>query len=141
MHSDRPTAVREVLTGARRIAVVGASPDPRRPSHGVVRRLVAAGYDVTPVNPNATDVLGLIAVPSLAAVEGPIDIVDVFRAAEHAPAIARAAVEAGAAALWLQQGVRSDEARAIATAAGLEYVEDACLAVEVERSGATPRSA
>jgi uncharacterized protein len=103
-----------------------------------MRRLVSGGYDVVPVNPRCEAVLGLPTVPSLAAVDGPVDLVDVFRRAEHAPAIAAEAVEVGARALWLQQGVVSPEARRIAEEAGMAYVEDACLAVEVAIAGAGP---
>jgi uncharacterized protein len=136
--ASRSQTIADILADTTRIAVVGASPDPGRPSHGVLRRLVAAGYDVVPVNPRCDAVLGLPTVPSLTAVEGPVDLVDVFRRAEHAPAIAQEAVAIGAPALWLQQGVRSPEARRIAAEAGLAYVEDACLAVEVAMVGAGP---
>jgi uncharacterized protein len=134
----RAETIAAVLDAATRIAVVGASPNPGRPSHGVMRRLLSAGYELVPVNPRCEEVLGMRTVPSLADLTGPVDLVDVFRRAEHAPAIAEAAVEVGAKALWLQQGVVSEEARRIAEAAGLAYVEDACLAVEVAISGAGP---
>lgn len=134
MPTDQRAVIRSVLAEARRIAVIGASDDPGRPSHGVVRRLLDVGYAIVPVNPNAARIHGLDVHPSLADVSGPIDVVDVFRAPEHAPDAARQAVAAGAKALWLQQGVRSDEARSIAEDAGLLYVEDACLASEVARA-------
>jgi uncharacterized protein len=134
----RADTIAAVLADTTRIAVVGASPNPSRPSHGVLRRLVSVGYDVVPVNPRCEAVLGLPTVPSLAAVDGPVDLVDVFRRAEHAPAIAEQAVEVGAKALWLQQGIVSTEARRIVEEAGLAYVEDACLAVEVAIAGARP---
>ncbi|MEX1162391.1 MAG: CoA-binding protein [Nitriliruptor sp.] len=135
MRADQRAVIRSVLSESRRIAVVGASQDPGRPSHGVIRRLLDMGYAIVPVNPNASRIHGLDVHPSLEDVGGPVDIVDVFRRSEHAPEVATAAVAAGAKALWLQQGVRSDEARAIAEDAGLLYVEDACLAVEAERAG------
>jgi uncharacterized protein len=134
---SRAGAIEAILADTKRIAVVGASPRPERPSHGVLRRLLAAGYDVVPVNPRCDEVLGLPTAASLDEVDD-VDLVDVFRRAEHAPAIARQAAEVGARALWLQQGVRSDDARRIAEAAGLRYVEDACLAVEVALAGAGP---
>lgn len=130
----QPSEIDVVIEDARRIAVVGASPDPTRPSNGVMRVLLEAGFDVVPVNPNAEQVCGIDAVDRLAEVSGPIDIVDVFRRSEHAPGIAREAVAAGARALWLQVGVRSDEAQRIATDGGLRYVEDACLGVAVDRA-------
>lgn len=137
--SRRPAdPIAEVLASTARVAVVGLSADPNRPSNEVARALLAAGYEVVPVNPNLDTVLGQRAYGSLAEVPGPIDLVDVFRAVEHAPQVAREAAAVGAAALWLQLGLRSEEARATAEQAGLRYVEDACLAVEVRRHGATP---
>jgi uncharacterized protein len=123
--------ITRVLGYARRIAVVGLSPKPERPSNGVARRLLDHGYDIVPVNPNAREVLGLRAYPALADVPGDIDVVDVFRREEHLPGVAREAVEVGARALWLQLGLRSAEARKIAEEAGLDVVEDRCLGVEV----------
>lgn len=131
----------ELLATVRRIAVVGASPRPDRPSHGVLVRLAERGYDVVPVHPTAPDVAGIPAVASLAELaagverDGPIDLVDVFRRPEHADEVAEEAVVLGAGGLWLQLGIRSDAARVRATAAGLAYVEDRCLAVEVEARG------
>jgi uncharacterized protein len=132
--ADQRDVIRSILSETRRIAVVGASEDPARPSHGVVKRLLDLGYAVTPVNPNATRIHGIDAHPSLVDVGGPIDLLDVFRRAEHAPDVVRQAIDAGVPAVWLQQGVRSEEARALADEAGLLYVEDACLAVEAERT-------
>jgi len=122
-----------LLAAVRRIAVVGASPRPDRPSHQVLLTLIDRGYDVVPVRPATDEVAGIPAVADLRDIEGPIDLVDVFRRAEDTPAVAEAAAAIGAGALWLQLGIRSHEARTIATGAGLAYVEDACLAVEVER--------
>ena len=120
----------QILRDSRTIALVGASPNPARPSHGVMRYLLAAGYRVLPVRPlDCDEVLGVPCVSSLAEVDEAIDLVDVFRRPEHCPQHAREAVAAGAKALWLQLGIRSPEAREIATAAGLDYVEDACTAV------------
>ncbi len=120
----------EILREARTIAMVGASPKPDRPSHGVMRYLLAQGYDVIPVRPAGCDeVLGVPCVRTLAEIDRPIDIVDVFRRAEFTPEVARETVAVGAGALWLQLGVVSAESRRIAEEAGLEYVEDACTAV------------
>ncbi len=120
-----------LLETARTIAVVGASSDPARPSHGVFLRLLRAGYRVIPVNPSETEVLGQRAVARLDQIEGPIDIVDVFRRAEATPEVARAAVAVGAKALWLQSGIRNEETAAIATAGGLLMIMDRCLGVDV----------
>ena len=119
----------QILVDARTIALVGASPKPHRPSHGVMRYLLAAGYDVVPVRPRVREILGRRCVPSLADLDGPVDLVDVFRRSEFCGEIAREAVASGAGALWLQLGIVSAEARAIAEAAGMDYVEDECTAV------------
>jgi predicted CoA-binding protein len=123
----------EILSEAHTIALVGASPKPWRPSHTVMRYLLENGYRVLPVRPHVKEVLGVSCVGSLAEVEGPIDIVDVFRRAEFCPPIAEEAVAVGAGALWVQLGIVSPEARAIAGRAGLDYVENECTAI-VHRS-------
>lgn len=120
--------LRELLTSASTIAMVGASSDPTRPSHGVMKFLLDRGFHVVPVSPNETEVLGQRAYPSLAAVPEPIDIVDVFRRAEHTPGIADEAVKAGAKVLWLQQGISNEDAAARAKAGGLTVVMDRCIA-------------
>ncbi|MFI5255308.1 MAG: CoA-binding protein [Candidatus Limnocylindrales bacterium] len=125
-----------LLGRARRIAIVGASPDPGRPSHGVMRYLQHQGYECVPVNPNARDVLGIGAFATLeaaVAAGGPFDIVDVFRRSEHAPDMARSAVATGCRALWLQLGVVSWEAARIAHEAGLPVVMDRCTAIDHRR--------
>lgn len=114
----------QILREARTIAVVGASPRPERPSHGVARYLERAGYRVFRVNPFCEDYW-----PSLASLEEPVDLVDVFRRAEFCADVAREAAAVGAPALWLQLGVRSAEARQVAIASGMDYVEDACTAI------------
>jgi uncharacterized protein len=119
----------EILAETRTIALVGASPRPERPSNGVMRYLLAEGYRVIPVRPQRREVLGIPCVDSLAEVDEPIDLVDVFRRAEFCPDVAEQAAAAGARALWLQLGIVSPEARAIAERAGMEYVENACTAV------------
>jgi predicted CoA-binding protein len=120
----------EILGEAKTIAVVGASPKPWRASHDVMRYLLEAGYDVVPVRPRDCDeVLGIPCVATLAEVDRPIDLVDVFRRSEDTPPVARDAVAAGAKALWLQMGIASEEARRIATDGGLDYVENACTKV------------
>jgi hypothetical protein len=129
--------IRDLLASRPRIAMIGASPDPSRPSNGVLRDLVGLGFDVVPVNPAVTVIEGLTCYPTLtAAVEatGPIDIADVFRRADACPAHAREAVAAGARCLWLQLGIASREAGEIAEAAGLAVVMDRCLAVEAVRA-------
>ena len=119
----------EILREAKTIAMVGASPDPARPSHGVMRYLMAQGYRVLPVHPSAEQVLGEPAYSSLAEIDEPIDLVDVFRREDAAAEHAREAVAAGATAFWLQLHLHSPEARSICEAAGLDYVEDECTAI------------
>jgi predicted CoA-binding protein len=125
----------ELLRTSRRIAVVGASSNPVRPSYGVFGAMVAAGYECIPVNPNETVVLGVAAVANLAeaAASGPIDIVDVFRRPELTEEIAREAVAIGARALWLQLGVVNWESARIAAEGGLAVVMDRCTAIEIRR--------
>ena len=94
-----------------------------------MRYLLERGYDAIPVRPDGDDVLGVPCARSLAEIDRPIDLVDVFRRAEFTPEVAQAAADAGAGALWLQLGIVSAESREIATAAGLDYVEDLCTAV------------
>jgi len=119
----------QLLRDAKTIAIVGASPGPDKPSHGVMSYLLRAGYFVVPVRVDGCEsVHGVPCVSSLHEIDRPIDIVDVFRRPEHCPAHAREAVEVGARSLWLQLGIRSAEARGIAHEAGRPYVEDACTA-------------
>src|SRR4051812_15281653 len=108
--------LKQILTHARTIAMVGASSNPERAAYGIMQRLQNVGYRVIPVNPRETEVLGEKAYASLAEVPVPIDIVDVFRRAEDTPAVADEAVQAGAKTLWLQQGIASEEAARRATA-------------------------
>jgi predicted CoA-binding protein len=124
-----------LLTNANTIAMVGASSDSSRPSHGVMQRLLKAGYRVIPVNPGESEVLGQKAYASLRDVPGQVDIVDVFRRPEHTPELADQAVQIAAKALWLQQGVINEDAAARASAAGLMVVMDRCIAVEVSMLG------
>jgi uncharacterized protein len=126
----------DLLASARRICVVGASPDPMRASHGVMRYLIHHGYECVPVNPNAREVLGLPSYRSIeeaAAETGPFDIVDVFRRSEHTPGAARSAVAVGARAIWLQLGVVNWQAAQIAHDGGLTVVMDRCTAMDHRR--------
>src|SRR5436309_10465376 len=133
--------LREVLTGARVIAVVGASPRPHRPSHGVMRYLQRHGYRAIPVNPFACGpagggaILGERCYGSLAEIQEPIDIVDIFRRSEAAGAVVDQAIAAGAKIVWMQLGVRDDAAAARAEAHGLKVVMDRCPAIEMPRLG------
>lgn len=129
-------AIRDLLLSRPRIAMVGASNNPDRPSSGVFRALRRAGYDVVPIHPVETEVDGVTCYPSVGvavAATGPVDIVDVFRQAEACPAHAREAVAVGARCLWLQLGIVNREAGRIAIAGGLSVVMDRCTIVEHNR--------
>lgn len=126
----------DLLARARRVAMVGASPNHARPSHGVMAYLLGQGYAVVPINPHADEVLGERAFATLedaVAAGGPFDIVDVFRRPEHTPEIARSAVATGSGALWLQLGVVNWDAAEIAHSGGLPVVMDRCTAIEHRR--------
>jgi len=118
-----------VLAGAKTIAVVGASRDPRKAGGSVPEGLQRRGFRIIPINPFADELFGERVYRTLADVPEKIDLVDVFRPAADAPEIARQAVAIGAKALWLQEDIRSEEARRIAEEAGLDYIEDECTAV------------
>jgi predicted CoA-binding protein len=127
--------IRQLLLDTKVIAVVGLSANPDRPSNQVAWYLHHQGYRLFGVNPECSEpeVFGVPMLPSLDQVPEPIDVVDVFRRPEHTPGVAREAVAAGARALWLQLGIANPEARAVATDAGLTYVEDRCLKVDHAR--------
>jgi predicted CoA-binding protein len=130
--------IRELLATSRRIAVIGASDRPGRPSYDVFRHLVSVGYDCVPVNPKVRDVTGIAAFPTLTdaiAATGPFDIIDVFRRPELCADHAREAAAGGAACLWLQLGIVDWEAARIAHDGGLNVVMDRCLSVEWRRLG------
>ena len=120
---------KEILEASTVIAVVGASRDPNKAGGSVPFGLQRRGFRIIPINPYADTLFGERVYRSLLEVPDKIDLVDVFRPAGDAPEIARQAVAVGAKALWLQEDIRSAEARRIAESAGLEYVEDECTAV------------
>ncbi len=127
--------VERILRTYDTITVVGASSDPTKAAHSVPAHMQSHGWRLVPVNPRAEAILGEQAFPTLADVPGGVGLVDVFRPAAVAPEVARQAAAAGASALWLQLGIASEEARAIAEEAGLLYVEDRCLLIEQRRLG------
>ncbi len=121
--------IARLLRESRTIAVVGCSPKPERTSHQIAAFLIEQGYEVFPVHPKAEEILGRKVYPSLSDIPEPVDIVDVFRKPEATPPIAEQAVQIGAKALWLQQGIVNEDAWRIATEAGLMCIMDRCIAV------------
>jgi predicted CoA-binding protein len=128
-----PAAVAHLLRSARRVAVVGLSPRPDRPSHRVAAYLQRAGYVIVPVNPVGGLILGEPAYPDLmtaSSLAGPLDIVDIFRRAEHVPALLDGLLAIRPSLVWMQVGVRDDEVAQQLEREGIPVVMDRCLAVE-----------
>jgi predicted CoA-binding protein len=136
-----PAVAARILNEFRVWAVVGASPDPTRPSHGVTRSLMRFGYEVIPIYPRATTIHGLETVPDLRTAaaqrpaDSPIEVVDIFRASHRAGEHVDEAIEIGAKAVWLQLGVWDEAAAQRADAAGLLVVMDRCPAIDWPRLG------
>jgi predicted CoA-binding protein len=138
MRLDPPSdaTIREILCTRRRIALVGASAKPWRDSHHVMAFLLRQGHDVTPVNPHLAGqtIHDRAVVPDLSAA-APLDMVDVFRASQHAGGVVDDAIRLGARMVWLQLGVIDQDAAARARAAGLIVVMDRCPVIEARRLG------
>ncbi len=132
-HYQDSRTIREILQGARTIAIVGLSSNVLRASHFVGFYLQRHGYRIVPVNPREREVLGEKSYASLTEIPFPVDVVDVFRAPDAVPGIAREAAQVGAKALWLQYNVISPEGAATAEQAGLKVVMDRCMKVEHAR--------
>ncbi len=126
--------IRSILTRYRHIAVVGISEKPDRPSNAVARYLIRAGYSLYPVNPSISEVLGLECWPSLSAIpeekRGLVEIVDIFRKPEDVPSVVEEAISIGAKVVWMQLGISNEAAADMALKAGLEVVQNRCIAVE-----------
>ncbi len=123
----------QILRKYKRIAMVGLSANPFRPSHFVAMYLLAEGYTVIPVNPREKEILGQVCYPSLTAIPGGAEVVDIFREPSAVPAIVDEAIAIGAKVVWMQLGVINEEAAAKATAAGLQVVMDRCMKIEHAR--------
>jgi len=123
----------DILTQYKTIAVVGLSSNPARPSYRVTEYMQSSGYQIIPVNPNETDVLGEPSYASLEEVPQKLEIVDIFRRAEEVPPVVDAAIGAGAKVIWMQQGIANEPAAEKARAAGLTVIMDACILVEHKR--------
>ncbi len=128
--------VRNILRSCRTVAVVGLSPKPHRTSYDVARYMQKQGWRIIPINPNATEIMGEKAYPSLleAARHERIELVNVFRNSEDVPPVAAEAIAIGAQALWLQLGIANAAAANAAQTAGLRVVQNKCLMVEHARS-------
>ena len=131
--NPNPAEIKRIIADSRTIAVVGLSSNPSRPSYRVGRYLQKQGYVIIPVNPRETEVLGEHAYPDIVSITGSIDIVQVFRKSEDAPAIVAEAIAKGAACVWLQEGVVSPEASRLARQASIPIVMDRCLKREHQR--------
>jgi uncharacterized protein len=136
------TALRERLLGiyatTKTIAVVGASADPTKAAHVIPRYLQSQGYRILPVNPRGGELFGERVFRSLAEIDVPVDVVDVFRPAEEAPELARQAIAIGAKVLWLQVGIESDEAQRLAEAGRLTVVMNRCMGATHAQLGLGP---
>jgi predicted CoA-binding protein len=126
--TDDPEAIRRVLLGSKTIAVVGCSNKTDRDSYQIAQALIHRGYDVIPVNPGATEILGRKCYPDVKSIPRKVDIVDVFRAPEHIPQVADDAIAAEVECLWLQSGIIHDAAAKKASDAGLYVIQDRCIA-------------
>ena len=125
------SVLRDILTKHKRIAVVGMSKNPEKEAHTVPKYLLQHGYDIIPVNPTATEILGLPAYPNLKSIPRDYDVVDLFRPSPDVPPFVDEAIEDGRAkVIWMQLGIRNDEAARKAEAAGLTVVQSRCLRTE-----------
>ncbi|OBZ16750.1 CoA-binding protein [Bacillus sp. FJAT-26390] len=144
MAFENPTRVqiKGILEKSTTVAVVGLSDNPERVSYMVSEAMQAKGYTIIPVNPNADTILGQKSYASLKDIPVPVDIVNVFRRSEYTPPVAEEAVAIGAKTFWLQLGIASEEAAAIAAAGGLEVIMDRCIKVEdsILLPGGKPKS-
>lgn len=122
-----PAAIKALLQRVRSIAVVGLSPQPNRPSHNVARHLQQFGFRIVPVRPMAAEVLGEKAYACLTELPFQVDLVNVFRAAEHVPRIVEECIQIGCQAIWIQQGIVNQAAAQRAQQAGLDVVMDRCI--------------
>jgi predicted CoA-binding protein len=135
VHRNDPDVIKRLLTTPGRWAVVGLSTNTSRAAFGVARYLQSHGHEIVPVHPRAETVHGVVGVRTLAEVDGPVDVVDVFVNSTLAGAVVDQAIAVGARAVWLQLGVVDEDAAARARVAGLDVVMDTCPAIEGPRLG------
>ena len=130
---------RQILEEASTIAVVGASRDVFKTAHSVPAQMQRHGWRIIPVNPHADEIFGERVYRSLAEIPEPVDLVNVFRPSAHATGVVREAIAVGAPAVWLQLDIVSAQGQRLAAAAGIDYVEDTCIAVVRALAGLTHR--
>jgi len=131
MNSDK--VMKEILLSARTVASVGLSSNPEKESYAIVSYLKEQGYQILPVNPTATEILGQKAYPDLESIPGKVDVVQVFRKSEDVPPVVESAIRIGAKVVWMQVGIVNEAAAARARAQGLQVVMDACMRVTHRR--------
>ncbi|MCY8980865.1 CoA-binding protein [Bacillus halotolerans] len=129
MQNPSKAEIKEILDGSKRIAVVGLSDRPDRTSYMVSKAMQDAGYEIIPVNPTIKEALGVIAVSSLKEIDGPIDIVNVFRRSEQLPDVAKEFLETDAPVFWAQQGLVNEEAYQMLKEDGRTVIMDLCIKV------------
>lgn len=122
--------LRKILRNAHTIASVGCSKDEDKPAHYVPAYLLEHGYEVIPVNPTATEILGQKCYPDLPSIGRAVDVVQIFRPSEDVPPIVQQAIQIGAKVIWMQQGIVNQDAARAASDAGLEVIMDHCMRVE-----------
>jgi predicted CoA-binding protein len=133
MSDDEDEEIKEVLTKYKVVAVVGASRDPRKDAHTVPKYLKEKGFRVVPVNPFADEILGEKAYKSLKDIPFPIDIVDIFRPSDQVGPVVEEALETEAKVIWMQLGIRDEEAARRGRQAGKKVIQDRCMRMELER--------
>lgn len=133
MAANEDELIREILSKYRTIAVVGMSRDPSKDAHTVPKYMIDRGYNIIPVNPFADEILGKKVYKSLTDVPVPIDIVDVFRPSDQVGPVVDEALKTSAKVIWMQLGIRNEEAASMAREAGLTVIQDRCLRIEARR--------
>lgn len=128
-----PSELRQILSSAKNIAVVGLSPDESKPSNEVAKFLIESGFNVFPVYPKFDEILGLKVYRNLTQIDENIDIAVMFRKGEFASELVKDAVKKGVKTLWLQLGITNDEAGAVARENGINFVQDKCIKIELQR--------
>ena len=128
-----PSRLRQILSTAKNIAVVGLSPDESKPSNEVAKFLIERGFNVFPVYPKFDEILGRKVYRNLMQIEEDIDIAVMFRKGEFASELVKDAVKKGVKTLWLQLGITNDEAGAVASENGINFVQDKCIKIELQR--------